>query len=235
MVRNNLYWSDHIRRVFIPLIDAFSDCLKKRVLPSFDKLEQEADQVANETWNRLGSHATENTDPADLADSAFQKGLEFYQTMTEMIQGIRNLFAVGLYHLFEQQVLYFHRSELLDFGEENDPKLFKTKEAFERLAAHGIAIDQFRSWDKVRELQTLANAIKHADGPSCEALKELRPDLFCHPDARDLGPTYLPGVKVFQPLGGEAIYVTDEAFDGYVAAAKEFWNELAAVLERQAG
>lgn len=109
MVWNNLYWSYYIRREFIPLIDAFSDCLKKRVLPSFENLSREADQMANEAWDRLGGHATEDTDPADLADSAFEKGLEFYQTMTEMTQGIRNLFAVGLYHLFEQQFLFFHR------------------------------------------------------------------------------------------------------------------------------
>lgn len=235
MIRNNLFWSHYIRTVFIPLVEAFSNCFKQRVLPSFDNLSQEADQVANKAWDRLGSYATENTDPADLADRAFEKGLDFYQTMTEMAQGIRNLFAVGLYHLFEQQVLYFHRSELLGFQEENDPKLFKTKEAFERLATHGIHIDQFRSWRRIWELQTLANAIKHADGVSCEALKKLRPDLFCHPEARELGAPYLPGLKVLQPLAGEAIYVTGEAFDEYVTTVKGFWGEWAEALEKQEG
>lgn len=95
-------------------------------------------------------------------------------------------------------------------------------------------MEKFKSWAKVEELNRLADAIKHADGWSCERLKELRPDLFCHPDAGELGaPIDLPRLKVFQPLGGENIYVTDKAFDEYVAAVKGFWGELAEALESQ--
>lgn len=231
MLPNNLFWSHHIRTSFIPLVDAFGDCLKKRVLPSFENVSQEANQVEKEAWERLGNYATEDTDPGDLAEAAFQKGLQFYMTMRDMAQGIRNLFAAGLYHLFEQQILLFHRSELLNLEERNHRKLFNANELIKRLASHGIDIDQFRSWPKVMELKTLANAIKHADGPACEKLKKLRPDFFCHPDARELGPPYLPGLKVFQPLGGENIYVTDEAFDEYITAVKGFWDELAEALK----
>ncbi len=198
MISNWAYY--YIRKDFIPLIDAFADCLKKRVLPSFENLSSEADEVENEAWNQLSSFAPEDSDPSDFVESAFNAGLEFYQTMTELAQGMRNLFAVGLYHLFEQQFLRFHRGELLDFGEQDDPNLFKTSEAVKRLAGHGIHIDEFGSWAKVKELKTLANAVKHADGGACDELKRVRPDLFSHPEGRELGPYSLDGLRVFQPL-----------------------------------
>ena len=50
------------------------------------------------------------------------------------------------------------------------------------MLTHEIDVERFKSWPKVEELNRLADAIKHADGWSCERLKELRPDLFCHPD-----------------------------------------------------
>lgn len=217
-----------------PTREAFSDCFKKRVLHSFDDISQEADQIEKAEWERLGQYATEYTDPSDLAERAFQKGLEFYLTMSDMVQGIRNMFAAGLYHLFEQQLLLFHRQELLGFKEENDPKLFKVTEAARRLEDdHGVCVGRFRSWPKVEELRLLANTVKHAGGPSCEALKGWRPDLFRHPDVREFGMPFLPALDVFQPLSGKDIYVTDDDFDQYVVAAKGFWAELADALERQ--
>jgi len=233
MIPNALDWSDYIRTTFIPLIDTFSDCLKERVLPSFENLSQEASQVTSEAWSRLCSHDPEGTDPGDFADAAMERGVEFYQTMREMAQGVQNMFSMGLYHLFEQGFLFIHRRILLGTKEENNTKLFNLEEASKRLAEHGILIKQFHSWEKVFELKKLANAIKHADGPSCEALKKLRPDLFCHPEAKESGPPYLEGLKVFQPLAGESIYVTVEVFDEYVKAVKEFWSELSEALEGQ--
>ncbi len=233
MIPNALFWSHYIHTTFIPLVDTFSDCLKERVLPSFENLSQEANEVASDAWGRLGSHDPEGTDPGDFVDTAMEKGLEFYQTMSEMKQGVQNMFSLGLYHLFEQGFLFIHRRILLSDEEEKNTKLFNLEEASKRLAEHGIYIDQFHSWKKVFELKTLANAIKHADGRACEALKKLRPDLFCHPEAKESGPPYLERLKVFQPLAGESIYVTVEVFDEYVKAVKEFWSELIEALEGQ--
>lgn len=103
------------------------------------------------------------------------------------------------------------------------------------MKALGIYIEKFRSWPKIKELKILANAVKHADGNSCTQLKKLRPDLFRHPDAREVETSFLPPLplKVFQPLAGVAIYVTDEEFDRYVEAVKGFWSELIDALEAQ--
>lgn len=232
MLRNNIFWPHYIREAFTPRIDALADCLKRRILPSFESVGEEAENLQEEEYKQMTSCASEDADPADLAEAAFNRGLDFYTTMMDMAQGIRNMFAAGLYHLFEQQLLLLHRRELLDFEEENDANLFSLNQAGKRLASHGICIEEFHSWPKIRELRALANTIKHADGPACGELKNLRPDLFCRPDARELGLPYLPGLKVFQPLTGESIYVTDDAFNEYVEAVKEFWFELIEALEK---
>lgn len=222
-----LYFEEFIQR-----IDAFAGCLKKRLLPSFDTLMEDTHQLEREEIERLGRHATEETDPAHIAETAFNKALEFYQVMTEMAQGVRNLFAAGLYHMFEQQFLFFHRKELLHYDEETNLKLFRIAEAKKRLKALGIYIDKFRSWPKIKELRILANAVKHADGDSCEQLKRLRPDLFCYPDPPEVKNPFPLRPEVFEPLSGTAIYVSDEDFDTYVKAVKEFWSELVEAQSR---
>lgn len=184
-----------------------------------------------EAFDRLGKNVNpEWYDPADYVDAAHDAGISFYIMADGMRQGVINLFATGLYHLFEQWFLKFHRRELLWFHEDRDLSLVNWKEAKKRLLKnYGIDVDGIPSWLKVSELRLLANAVKHAEGTSCEELKSLRPDLFVSPHLEKDG-SAIDLVKireVFQPLAGEDLYVSLEEFDKYVEAVKLFWDELA--------
>jgi hypothetical protein len=228
MMPNALSWSNSIRQKFIPSIENFSDFVKNRILPSFASINEEVDNLAEATLNSY-EQAVMVAYTEELA-GALDEVEEFHETMTGMAQGMRNLFGIGLYHLFEQQFLRFHRSELLESNEVDNTSLFETDVGFKRLKHHEIHVDRFRSWEKVKELKTLANALKHADGPACEQLKKRRPDLFSRPES--LVRIDLKFQKVFEPLAGQNIYLTEEAFDEFVAGVKEFWNELAERLEK---
>jgi hypothetical protein len=161
----------------------FAKTLKKKVLPAFEDISAEADEVEEEAFERLGrSVDPEWYDPADCADAAHDAGISFYIMADGMRQGITNLFAAGLYHLFEQWFLKFHRRELLSYREEGNLSLLSWGEAKKRLLEnYGINVEGFASWPKVSELRLLANTVKHADGLSCQELKCLRPDLFVSP------------------------------------------------------
>jgi hypothetical protein len=233
MIRNNLFWSHYINTVFLPEIEAFARCLAERLLPAFSNLSEEAERIANEEYDRLGSlPSMGDDDMADVAEKAEEKATSFLFTMSKISQGIINLFTSGLYHLFEQQLLFFHRKELLSLKNENDQTLLNIKKAMEILNEHEINITNFNSWEKIHELQLVNNTVKHAEGRSAEQLKTLRPDLFRHPESIALGLSlsYSPR-SVYQPLAGEDVYVTVVEFESYTDAVKKFWIELSKSLE----
>lgn len=234
MIRNNLFWAHQIKANFLPGIDFFAKCLEGKIIPAFDSIEKEADEIEREAFeNPSGYIDPEYYDPADAAENAFEKGLEYYEWMTDMLQGVINLFAAGLYHLFEQQLLSFHRQELLSFNENNNTKLLNLKVAKARLSKHGIIVENFNSWSKINELRIVANTVKHADGSSAEELKSKRPDLFLRAtNFHFIEPSAVPG-PVHTPLTGDSLYITQIEFNNYIQAVKEFWGEMCTALEKQ--
>lgn len=238
MVVNKYWWVPRFQKEFIPAIDYFARSLKERVLAAFndDDLNREADRVRDEAYARMQeSGSPEDVSEDYIADAAMHAGVDHYTMMKGIIQGIVNLFTIGLFHLFEQQLLYFHRTELLMRHEEDNPDLLKLDKAKEILLRdYKIDIERFSAWGKVNELRLVANTVKHADGTSAEKLKTLRPELFRHPefdrDSRRSGLAITPG-QVFQPMAGQDVYITVDEFNLYVEAVKHFWFELSSAFE----
>lgn len=215
----------------------FADCLGDKILPVFKNLDREAEKITQQEFKRLGYLADPTQfDEGDIAEMASDKGISYYLNMTGLLQGILNLFAVGAYHRFEQQLHMFYRREVLPKEQEDDFSEFGIGKIIERIKKSKIEITSFSNWPKVDELRLVANTVKHADGLSAKELKERRPDLFEPPDL---------GVKkimsgppaslrqVFQPLSGEDLFVSHEEIQSYSTAIKQFWVELANALENQ--
>jgi hypothetical protein len=132
---------------YIEAIDYFARSLEKKVLPAFNDIQEEAERIQTETEKRFNVVVDpETADPADIAESAYHAGVDFYILVDGIVQGMINMFTAGLYHLFEQQLLKFHRKELLMPQEENDPRLFNLDEVQKRLLTeYKIDISKFNS------------------------------------------------------------------------------------------
>ena len=236
MIRNNHYWANYIREVFIPEVTAFADCFMSKILPAFENSNDEAEKIEQEEFTRLEAIANpDRLDMGDIAEMAQDIAISHYLLMKGIFQGIINLFTTGLYHMFEQQLLMFHRRELLTKNEEDKTSLINMYKVAELLRASGIEITSFSSWSKIDELRLVANTVKHADGDSADKLKCCRPDLFINHDP--VSKVFLPGQfmilrQVFQPLTGKDLFVTVSDLSSYVAAIKQFWFELADALEK---
>jgi len=165
---NYQFWGQYFRNVFAAETDTLVEALETRLLPAFTDVEQEAEQKAEEEWQTLCSlPATEDADLFDAAEQASEAGVRYYQLMIGVQQGLINLFAVALYHLYEQQLMFFHRKEVLHPVEESNPKLLCLKELMKRLLTeYCIDITEFPSWPSIQELRLLANTVKHGDGLS---------------------------------------------------------------------
>jgi hypothetical protein len=219
---------------FIQTLEYYAKCLTEKVMSSFDDISAEARKVAQETQNQFTGG-----DLADIAEHVRDAEVDFCLMAHGMIQGIRNMFTAGLYHLFEQQLLRLHRQELLfeiwSPYEEPPREWLCVKEAQKRLLRdYKIDITAFASWSTLEELRLVANTVKHAEGDSCTKLKRTRPDLFIDPVLEDLmledtSKRYRP---VYQPLAGEDLYISLKEFIRYVAVTKQFWKELEQALDQ---
>lgn len=234
MVLSYPFWARVFKREFSPQLSAIVEALEKRTLPAFDGIEKEAESVADKAWEGfMSSAATGDEDPADLAEASQEAGISHYVLLAGIRQGMINLFAAALYHAFEQQVMRFHRKQVLYPREENDPKLFNVPEFQNRLKGLGIDITRFSSWPKINELRLVAHAVKHAEGDSSQRLHRQRPDLFENPEMKKLGlSSGKLHPRVFFPLVGEDLYVSLADIKRYRDALVKFWKELADAMGR---
>ena len=228
------YWSDYFKQVFCKHIATFMDSIANRVLPTFTQIESEAEAVAEREWERLcGLPASEYSDMGDLAERAQEAGIDYYQSLEAVRQSLINITATAMYHMFEQQILFFHRKQLLQPTEKDSNRSVSLEEFKSRLTSKGICIEKLSIWPKVNELRVVANVVKHAEGASARELRSLRPDLFDHPAIRkhplfkfrrDRPPVYLP-------LAGEDIYITIDDLHVYGSALISFWEEFAKAID----
>src|SRR5437867_4494809 len=133
MISRTLWWASYFRSGFVRQLRVFMDALETRLMTPFKNIEQEANRVAQETWNGFGKSAYPEADPGDLAELAQEAGFQYYSDLKNLEQGLINVYASFCYHLFEQQLFYFHRKELLTSNEEDKHDLFNLKEVQRRL------------------------------------------------------------------------------------------------------
>lgn len=231
-MNNAEFWARHVEDVFVPHLGAFREAVFKRVLPAFDNLSEEAQEMANEARRKLLTSASLETDPADLAEAAHEQGLYHYQVMSDVEQTLVNLIPVAIHHIVEQQQLFILRRELLLPDEERNGRLLKRDEFVKRLRSVGIDPAAFPSWACLEELRSVANAVKHADGSSVDELRTLRPDLWSPPAVRDHSTTWdLSKTAVYQPLGGQDLYITKSDLEKYFDHAERFWRDFTEALQ----
>lgn len=227
------FWSHHFDRVFVRQIRAFERALLDRVLPAFEGLEAEAEALAKEEYARLGRlPGRDDIDMADLAEVAHEVGLAHYEQLTSVRQSMLNLATAALFHLVEQQLLHFHRRQVLHPAEENDRGLFSWNIIHARFADGGVILRDLPCWPPFRELELVSNTVKHGDGRSADELRQVRPEILVYPPLRGDPRMGRPAGAVHTPLTGDSVHVTPEDFQRYAATAISFWNELASAIRR---
>jgi len=233
-------WSKRFKSEFVPQLNLLVEALEARLLPTLKDtdISHEAEGVKDETWQNLMSMpARDDIEMSDLAEIAEEAGVSHYMMLSRIRQGLINMFTAGLYHTFEQQLLLFHRKEVLEPAEENEPSLFKVTIFKERLASRNIDVEKFRCWSKVDELRLAANTVKHAEGESAMKLRTVRPDLFIDPMWKNSEFTLLrePTTNVFLPLLGEDIFITMNDLHMYRDAVVDFWADLSNAIKISTG
>lgn len=235
-MHNAKFWRRYFGTTFKPHLERTLQVLEQRLLPSFDGIEAEATALREQTYQELLSTPIEH-DAADgsmFADAAFEAGFDYYAGMDAIRQALVNSFAPMLYHTWEQQLLAFHRREVLQPSEEHSNPLLKLSVLRKRLAAGGLDISQFSTWSHIDQLRVVANTVKHADGDSADILKAQRPEFFdaTRGNGQLAAMPFRVTRSVYRPMSGEDLYLNVADIKAYGAATIKFWDELADGLER---
>jgi len=171
-----------VQRFALPYVAAYGQCFLRDVMPAFTNLEKRAEEVVEAEFQRLCSEPAYDDwdgDVASLAEAANDKGQAFYDTMAGMRQAALNLFAVGLFHLLEQQLAYLCRDGAFTVPPPGDSKLCEVVAWFR--GHFNLDLRTLAAWSSIDELRLVANATKHAEGRSARQLREHRPELFISP------------------------------------------------------
>ena len=221
------FWAESVKHLYVSSFRYFAAALSQRLLPPFSNLEAEAEQFAENEYARLGTvPSLQESDAADVADLANDNAVTWYISMAAVRQSVINLHAVGLRHLFEQQVFDLVLHVPLRAAATAD--IIKDLQA---LRDNGIHANEFESWQTLEELRLVCNVVKHAEGGAATRLRAIRPDLFVNPSVANLPFLTRPG-SVFQPLAGEDIYVREADIERYADAVKSFWEQVSQALEQ---
>lgn len=224
----------YVEGVFVPQVQQFDKLFIETVFPPLADPELPAGKVSESYWTERMSEPCgpdgPDEDPADIADSAFGKSLEFYETMTAMHYTVLNLFTAGLFHLFEQQLGTLLTGE---GGKRPEHPVTALRELAKSEHSLRIDVTAAPSWPLLEELQLVANVIKHAEGKSADKLRDLNNNYFMLPAVRgtELAQHFRGDRLAGEPLTGEGIYVTKEQYGAFVNAVIDFWHWLPRALD----
>jgi hypothetical protein len=193
-----------------------------RTKPQFENIEKEVDDYANSLYKNYPG--TEYTDEASVAEWATEQGIKRYETLSTMRSNHLLMTISMLYHIWEQQLIRFTIRELRHYIR-FDEKSVEYEDVQKIFELHGVDIARTKSWGKIRELKFLVNTIKHADGPSANKLRKIRPDFF------ELEAKITHGIDVLKLHGAVlldsfSLQVKEGDLYDYIKATKNFWDEM---------
>ena len=229
---NGYYLASQVWALLVTYLFAYKECVLSDILPAFANLDERANEYADAVYRDLVSQPAGEDCDGDLsgfAEDAFQAGLEYYLTKSELRQASINLYTAGLFHFLEQHLADIGN----DAGFEAPPRDTALNALLDWYDHNvGVRLEKLSGWQSLLELKLLANCIKHGEGHSAEALDALAPHYFENPIMREYTKSEFKLPRdVDRPLGGHGIFVTVEDFERLSDAALQFARHLHDVLK----
>ena len=193
----HLYESD--KNEILGRIDAVSNTINGRLLPTFNSIEEEARVAGEKELEALSANFNpEFIDEGSVYEQAYDEEIYYFYLHDEMRKEFLNSSITWLFHLFEK--------DCSDVFNTNDVNAKKSE-----LSALLMSTETNSNWDLCNtELRLIANVIKHGKGRSLDDLKRRRPDL----------------IKSFHGhLSDAEVEITVDDLNSYISSMKAFWSE----------
>ncbi len=230
------YLAWQLRLTAVPCFRIYRDSILQDVLGGFVNIDQRAEQVAEEAYQRMVSRPAGEDFDGDVsqeAEAAKEQGQIYHEAMVGIRQATINLLAAGLFHLLEQQLARLCADSIFRDYNPPDANLGRISNWYRDHLA--LDLRKLSQWLKINELRLVANSVKHGRGGSEAELRPLRPALFQNPALVEMGfrGTHLTHEPLL-PLAGDGLFVTEEVFAEYAATVNDFVMEIVRHFEANA-
>lgn len=223
IIKKNIHLDNFNRRINIDRIEKYRDIYFKRIKINFNNIEQEAEQYAEETYNKLiSSEKKINYDSSILAEFANGDGIGYYRDLSIAKYNVLAMFISTLYQIWEQQIRRFlYDSITFEYKTEFKDFCVSSKEIKQLLEKYNLNLVKLKSFKKLNELRLLVNVIKHGEGDSSEKLKEINSNLFRREENIDELEINIMNTTLLN----ETLDINDNDFYKYTDAVINFWRE----------
>jgi hypothetical protein len=223
IMQPQIYVDEHARKHHSKQLTTFAWAYLKRLQPAFEKIGDEATAAAEKYWEaKMSQYLPDGSiDPSDVAQSATEKGIETFETLSLAKYTLSAAWHATLYELFEQQLRLFLYKELEHYYEIRFGSFCtKLDQIRDLLSKFGFDVTTVTSWAKIEEMRLLCNVIKHGEGRSAQDLRKANPNLFRKLESDDLLSFYRT------TLLEESLNIGPETIKEYVSATLAFWKEI---------
>ena len=164
----------------------FVDQARKRLLSQFENMETEADQAAEEHLEKMSIHFNpDSNDPSDFYEAAHDKGIEFYQLLSDMHEATRLSVVAGMFHQWDKKLREWIVREMRHWhhGENATKAIWKADAPaiMDFLVAFGFNVKELPSYRRLDAMRLVVNVFKHGNGGSLDELKKLFPEFISDP------------------------------------------------------
>lgn len=231
-MRAQLYLYEPLRLKFKAPYRLYIDTYTRRIAPVFDNIEEEAKQIADEHFRKMGAYFNPDYhDEGDFAEAAWEKGLEHFEGLSLIRYNTKLMWFSTMYQFWEQQVRKFLFEEISRthkmYDKKNNEITFKSfctrgiDEIMEVFLKFNYNLETLTIWSDIDELRLLANVIKHGEGRSASQLEQLKPRYF----KSQVSSSNL--LELYKSTLTEVVLNIDELdFIRYGEALIKFWDEL---------
>ena len=156
---------------------------QKRLLSQFNNMEAEADKAAEEHLGKMAAHFNPDVhDPSDFNEAAYDKGIEFYQLLSEMLENTRLSVIAGMFHQWDKNLRDWIVSEIRHWhhGENVTRSIWKADfpAIVDFLVSVGFNVRKTTCYEHLNAMRLVVNVFKHGDGSSFDELNESFPNFF---------------------------------------------------------
>jgi hypothetical protein len=222
--RLQLYMWHGNRRRYLERHDFYVEQIKERVFSQFRDIEEQAKAYGGAAYESLCSMpGDENTDLADLAESAHDQSVDFYMMLGDLKKQVLLGALAGLYHQWDKDLRDFLEHELRhDLTAEFAVKeswLPNIGEIFDTLKEFGWDCTTVPFYEKIDGCRLIVNAYKHGKGKSLNDLAARFPEYLPNP-IQETSPLFT-GNEFLDP---EWLDISETQFDELAAALRQFWE-----------
>lgn len=226
-------WSGE-RELYLSHHDFYVKQVKKRILRSFDNMNEEADRMVEEVYARIGSMPSYEgeRDMSDVAEHAEEQGIEFYLMLSDLQVQTTLAALASLYHQWEKDFRGFMERELSHTYDPVQVEKHCWQDnigwLFEVLEECGWTLREAPWFPKIDACRLIINVHKHGKGNSLRKLTKYYPQYLKGSfDDFTKAPWFFSneGKAILGSSGPshKHLSVTEGEFDQIARAFREFW------------